>query len=270
MHPYLSCPYPFIIFFSFFSILFQVSYGDYDPNYTACSKKFDCGNITNISYPFWGKDRPEFCGHPGFQLNCQDDIVDMRIGSQIYHVLNITDGVHTLQIAPINDACPSPPRNISLPSDLFNYSSPINRNLVLAYGCQPYPDVMTAHPVYCPINKNIAGNYYSVASPTPDYSMCEFIVVEPILEKLVQNLTNMRSTVEDVLKQGFEVRYDGNASFCDRCENSGGQCGYNFTTIQPTCFCYNGEYPETCPTRPPSTIVIRKMTYSSNFQMKLS
>ncbi|KAL5726465.1 hypothetical protein ACHQM5_009507 [Ranunculus cassubicifolius] len=249
MHSY-SAPYLFIIFFSFFSIFFQVSYGADDPNYTACSKKFECGNITNVSYPFWGKDRPASCGRPGFELNCQDDVVDMRIGSEIYRVLNITDGLQTLLIAPINYACPSQPRNISMPSDLFNYSSPANQNLFLAYGCPALNAASNVRQIRCPISKIILGSYFAYDSPPLEYSSCEVVVVVPILKRLLRDLTSLQSTVEDVLKQGFEVKYYGNASFCNICQGSGGECGYNRTISQPTCFCYNGEYSESCSNRP--------------------
>ncbi|CAO2832266.1 unnamed protein product [Amaranthus hypochondriacus] len=38
--------------------------------YTACSTLYSCGKIKNISYPFWGGNRPEFYGVSELKLNC--------------------------------------------------------------------------------------------------------------------------------------------------------------------------------------------------------
>ncbi|KAJ6359130.1 hypothetical protein OIU76_000776 [Salix suchowensis] len=58
----------------FVLILLSTSYGDGDnKEYRACKKHFSCGVFSNLSYPFWGGDRPEFCGHKGFELKCEKD-----------------------------------------------------------------------------------------------------------------------------------------------------------------------------------------------------
>ncbi|RHN51348.1 hypothetical protein MtrunA17_Chr6g0467591 [Medicago truncatula] len=43
-------------------------------NYSSCKdikNSYNCGNISNISYPFWGQSRPLYCGARNpFYLNC--------------------------------------------------------------------------------------------------------------------------------------------------------------------------------------------------------
>ncbi|KAL5726481.1 hypothetical protein ACHQM5_009522 [Ranunculus cassubicifolius] len=266
-----SYPFIFSLFiFSFFTD-FPVSLGEDYVNYTICSQQFNCGGIINVSYPFWGDNRPRFCGHPAFELKCNDDLIEIDIDSKKYRVLDITDGPHTLQIAPLDlwgNDCSSPPENISLRSNQFNYSLPQNQNLTLAYGCSAVLDPGDAYQLYCPGNNIVGGSYFSV-TPTPVFSTCRGIAEVPILELYVQDLLSTSLTVEEVLKRGFLARYDGNASFCDRCENSGGQCGYNFTTIRPTCLCYDGEYPQICPIPRPAVVVTTPRNHTGNMPGRL-
>ncbi|KAL0395936.1 UNVERIFIED_CONTAM: LEAF RUST 10 DISEASE-RESISTANCE LOCUS RECEPTOR-LIKE PROTEIN KINASE-like 2.5 [Sesamum calycinum] len=54
-----------------------------------CSHSFQCGNITNITYPFWGGSQPQACGLSGFQLNdCDGDFPLLYISPLTYR--NIT------------------------------------------------------------------------------------------------------------------------------------------------------------------------------------
>ncbi|KAF9591598.1 hypothetical protein IFM89_004827 [Coptis chinensis] len=48
------------------------------------------------------------------------------------------------------------------------------------------------------------------------------------------------SIVEEVLRNGFEVEYEVNVTYCLECEKSGRQCGFNRTVLQNTCFCPYG------------------------------
>ena len=47
--------------------------------YLTCEAPFNCGNLVNLSYPFWGSNRPNYCGHPSFQLDCGSNVPQMNI-----------------------------------------------------------------------------------------------------------------------------------------------------------------------------------------------
>ena len=57
----------------FFSTILPPSYCIDDERFVDCSRPFDCGRIKNISYPFWGGNRPEYCGIQGVELRCCDN-----------------------------------------------------------------------------------------------------------------------------------------------------------------------------------------------------
>ncbi|GMQ11369.1 hypothetical protein CsSME_00054028 [Camellia sinensis var. sinensis] len=69
------------------------SHGTNDENYTACHEKtYDCGEkIKEIGYPFWGEDRPPFCGVQGFNLTCKgnQNTTIVVIEKQEFRVLHI-------------------------------------------------------------------------------------------------------------------------------------------------------------------------------------
>ncbi|KAJ6687783.1 LEAF RUST 10 DISEASE-RESISTANCE LOCUS RECEPTOR-LIKE PROTEIN KINASE-LIKE 1.2 [Salix koriyanagi] len=68
-------PHPILttVFFVLIILVSSSSGGDSDnKDYTDCNKPFNCGLMQQLSYPFWGGDRPEVCGHEGFQLKCAD------------------------------------------------------------------------------------------------------------------------------------------------------------------------------------------------------
>jgi hypothetical protein len=61
----------FIIFLV--SVEVPVSLCSYDW-YPSCNNRFNCGNITDVGYPFRGDGRPDGCGHPDLKLNCWKNI----------------------------------------------------------------------------------------------------------------------------------------------------------------------------------------------------
>ncbi|KAF5189626.1 LEAF RUST 10 DISEASE-RESISTANCE LOCUS RECEPTOR-LIKE PROTEIN KINASE-like 2.7, partial [Thalictrum thalictroides] len=216
---------------------------------------FDCGNIRKISYPFWKSGRVEYCGHPDFELKCQDDdSAEIQFESVTYRVLRIDKSNRKLQLATTvswNDNCPSTFDNISFPSNDWSYLDSLSVNVTLFYGCPFIPQLETIYKFVCSDN-NTAESYYWVDSnvlPTPpELSRCNVIVKVNALQGLIGSQLN----TEEILKIGFSVEYAVNAPFCNHCEVSGGVCGYDRNTSQPKCFCFDGPQDGRCPRLRPS------------------
>uniref|UniRef100_A0A2N9I0E4 non-specific serine/threonine protein kinase n=1 Tax=Fagus sylvatica TaxID=28930 RepID=A0A2N9I0E4_FAGSY len=86
-------------FFFFFTIL-PPSYCIDDELFVQCGRTYDCGDIKNISFPFWGDDRSQYCGLPGFQLECHDGKYPIiRFEELEFRVLHINTFLHTMSIA---------------------------------------------------------------------------------------------------------------------------------------------------------------------------
>ncbi|KAF5201556.1 Pr5-like receptor kinase, partial [Thalictrum thalictroides] len=250
-----------------------VSYCTDDPKYVSCATAFDCGKVKNITYPFWGNGRPEYCGHRDFELKCQEESVYIEIQSQNYTVSAIDEVKRTLSVFPAkNDytnICPSQFFNISIHFDLFHISTPSTQTLTLFYSC-PSIQQLFNNRFDCSINGNKSNNYFLVndnmgviSGAPPDISRCQFIVEVHVLQtNLVDkfssysgyeaNPTQTAVTLEELLAYGFEVGYVMDITVCNECENSGGRCGYELHSVQPTCYCYDGQYPKSCVAKHPS------------------
>ncbi|EEF37522.1 conserved hypothetical protein [Ricinus communis] len=62
-----------------FSPTYVYSVDDYEP-YSNCAL-FSCGNMSSISYSFWGNRQPDYCGLPGFSIDCEEGISILDIMS---------------------------------------------------------------------------------------------------------------------------------------------------------------------------------------------
>ncbi|XLT56059.1 hypothetical protein HN873_048663 [Arachis hypogaea] len=100
----------------FFLIMIQIPpyLSSNDDNYRGCANApYDCGEINNIGFPFWGGNRPKQCGHPLLQLNCDSDhgfTTYIIIKSMRYQVLEAYPENQTMKIARVDyfeGLCPS-------------------------------------------------------------------------------------------------------------------------------------------------------------------
>lgn len=112
--------------------------------YKDCGKLFQCGNISNIGYPFWGDARPSYCGHPSFRLtDCQNNSVPLiTISSFDYRVLSINNTAHTLQLVRDDywggSRCPQYLQNATIDAATFRYDNDTT-DLIMYYNCQNTP-----------------------------------------------------------------------------------------------------------------------------------
>ncbi|KAK7394171.1 hypothetical protein VNO78_14692 [Psophocarpus tetragonolobus] len=234
-----------------------------DVHYLKCSSTFHCANLQNLSYPFWGFSRPQYCGHPAFMLQCTGEVATVTIMSESYRVLEVNDSDHKLKLVRTdywNNTCPTSLRNITIGCTFFDYGSD-SLNLTLYYDC-PSPSFLqpdSFSPQFnCSVNgtqminyfvvKNMLENAQNSISLSERLGTCKSRVLLPILESEAQVLET-NSTVENLkaaLDNGFGVDWDANNSLCDECQSSGGYCGYNPSSTEFACHCRDGSFPSTC------------------------
>lgn len=134
--------------FFFTMVWFDVQLWLGDDNYEQfkyCRVNYNCGDLVDISYPFWGNERPEFCGRREFGLNCKDNKTMIRINNRQYIVVDISQSNNRMTIARselFGDYCPNSQIKVatSLDFSLFSYTSN-NQNLSLWYNCPPLVNV---------------------------------------------------------------------------------------------------------------------------------
>ncbi|WCJ25335.1 hypothetical protein M5689_007227 [Euphorbia peplus] len=234
------------------STKFPKSFATDDYRYSNCSQTFQCGSITDINYPFWGENRPDYCGRPGFHLSCKDNNTLIKFNSNTFRVLEINPENQALRVARedyFNDICPDHFHNTSIDFTSFNYA-PRLRNLTLIYGCNTvssgtYLELLRQPD--CFINStNI--NVYCVPMDVM-VNRCNSSVIIPVMETNAVIVENNDMKVIDAFKEGFELEWKIGNDQCKRCTDSGGICGFNTTTDQSTCFCHDQSTVFSCASR---------------------
>ncbi|KAK4280766.1 hypothetical protein QN277_012344 [Acacia crassicarpa] len=171
MGPPSVLPHQLVFFNTFFFFILWLAphFAIADEQFSAC-EPFNCGNITNLSYPFWSNSRPQFCGHPRFKLDCEGDNVTINMASKNFHVIDAHSNARTLTIARMDlwgTKCPREFQNITLDYPFFNYTSN-DVNSTILYDCDPSesmpnPVNLSSATIFnCPINSNPRQAYFSL------------------------------------------------------------------------------------------------------------
>ncbi|GKU97615.1 hypothetical protein SLEP1_g10742 [Rubroshorea leprosula] len=237
-----------------------------DEHYVNCGKTISCGNIDNIAYPFWSSDRPEYCGFPGFELNCSGTDPEITISLATYQVLQINEesGVLTVARADYEDTlCPNSLINTTRIPDLFEYSSD-TLNITLYCGCPTVSNQIKglSNQFDCDMNGNpscyyLARNFSGfegdpiVTEVTSSLGRCSNSVILAANKSEIGSLETTVSPSSDALmnalSKGFGLVWNANNNLCDRCTKSGGNCGYNTTYNKFSCYCTDKPYDTACP-----------------------
>jgi hypothetical protein len=231
----------FVIFMVFVEV--PVSLCSHD-SYSSCSSPFNCGHITDLSYPFWGDGRPDACGHPDLKLNCSENIATIEIMNVTYRVLDADHSTKILKIVRedylVGGFCSPDFVNTTLDSEFFDYGPGSYFNITLLYGCPTanIPPLFT-----CNID-GIANKGGCIIDGAHGPGLCAKSVVVPVLATHYQDIGNW-PIIEDAIKVGFDVKWKEGAD-CSACTGSKGVCGYDLSKNQPTCYCRNQSNGLTC------------------------
>ncbi|GFZ12227.1 hypothetical protein Acr_23g0006120 [Actinidia rufa] len=240
----------------------QTCHGQFEEQYYNCTSNYlyTCGQVAqNLTYPFWGGSRPQYCGHPAFELKCQDhDYPTFNIGNHEFRVLGINLSSYRISIARLDlweNYCTPDLSNITLsPSDLFRYNDMV-RGLFIFYNCTP--EMTRAFPNFtCNVDGRESDGFYTdllllgqevEGLDWPANAMsCSQMIAVPVMRVALNELLNKTLALQDALKWGFEVQYDAKTADCLRCEGSGGICGSDSTGIEFICHCRDGTRRGTC------------------------
>ncbi|XP_031743234.1 LEAF RUST 10 DISEASE-RESISTANCE LOCUS RECEPTOR-LIKE PROTEIN KINASE-like 2.4 isoform X2 [Cucumis sativus] len=249
--------------FLFFTILwfdFHLCFSnDANEEFKACSVYYSCGVLVNISYPFWGNERQQFCGRREFELNCKDNkTTTIQINSVEYNVVNINQTDHSMTIARsdlLDDYCPKIQiKTATLGHNLFKYSSN-DLNLSLWYDCPVLEGIRREMTFECGSSEGERRGRVNYALEKKDamnwrrnMSECRVKMEVTITkEVLTEGEKNRTMVVERGMKEGFEVEYgDLYTIACEGCKEQGGACGGN-TSKEFRCVCGNGNvHPYIC------------------------
>ena len=220
-----------LITLSFFLAILPPSYCTDDARFVECSRPYECGRIKNVSYPFWGGDRPEHCGRQGFELECYYyyEYPIIKFKELEFLVLNINESQNIMTIARLdlwNGFCPQTYLDTVLNYSIFDYASTV-QNITFFYHCPPL--VNTLIPVKnrfpCPWEGGNNSAYFvnelSAKIQIPDLEQCREKIRVPILRNAIDESVGVVPALQEVLNRGFG--HDPNP-FSKRSSSSAGLC----------------------------------------------
>ncbi|KMT13953.1 hypothetical protein BVRB_4g077880 isoform C [Beta vulgaris subsp. vulgaris] len=226
-----------------------------DTNYAACSIPYSCGNIT-VGYPFWGDNRPKFCGIPDLRLKCSSDVkvhtmIDLiNNGYGVpFRVLAINLSSNTIVVSrnKLFEHCHLKESNITFISTFKPAAS--YRNIILYYGCG---NGCGSKSLNCTNSDSTIGSAYYFDKPS-DMSRncsCSNNVTFPVYERGLDELRSTKNgSIYSILtKWPIQMMYKANFTACSECQKSGGRCG---STEDPysdqfMCYCSDGSKQSVC------------------------
>ncbi|XP_058009859.1 LEAF RUST 10 DISEASE-RESISTANCE LOCUS RECEPTOR-LIKE PROTEIN KINASE-like 1.2 isoform X2 [Hevea brasiliensis] len=258
--PALLLPHVHSIIILFFLLVFvPISHCEDDEYYKQCFTPFQCGSLSNLSYPFLSDERPEFCGFQGFRLRClEGPIPIITIKNQEFYVnfVNQSERVMTIARKDLSEnVCPPDVAeipNTTLKETLFSYV-PELENVNLFYNCSNEVKMIpTPYKISCAVNDEQRDAFYAtdelLRKWNQDPSDCNIRVEVPVPKVAVEQLSGGMEALRKVLREGFNVKYMFDTiTVCHGCENSGGICGSNSSTSGFTCLCTDQSNSYTCP-----------------------
>ncbi|ESW32389.1 hypothetical protein PHAVU_002G318300 [Phaseolus vulgaris] len=254
-HPTMTTPSSFlasILALAFFLATLPQSYSQQNNTYATCSQSFSCGTLTNISYPFWGGNRPQFCGRNGFKLTCMhDQNTSLQVGSQNFHVLHINQTASTMRMVRtdlVYDSCSSNFTNTSLSSSPFSFL-PTVQNVTVFYEC-PSQNSVGGNTFTCRNDTNKHAFYAVNETQLKQLQNCGVSVMVQVSQGVVWDSENGIDALKKALDQGFDVKFDAEwTSQCTACRDSGGACGTNEkNSDQFSCYCSDETHGSVCST----------------------
>ncbi|XP_008229302.1 PREDICTED: LEAF RUST 10 DISEASE-RESISTANCE LOCUS RECEPTOR-LIKE PROTEIN KINASE-like 2.1 [Prunus mume] len=203
----------------FISINIQFCLCGEDPQYANCRKAINCGGIEDIWYPFWGVNRASYCGKPGFEVQCLDNVPVINMVNTSFRILEMNPkNPRTVKVARQDYWSTIYPQstlvNTSINVSLSNYASGL-ANLTFYYGCNTSTPSINSQ--VCTINGSDVsvafhqtGDEHPVANDT-----CKTEVLVPVFKTAALALENNQTSVKDAVDEGFELglQIDNDQSF---------------------------------------------------------
>ncbi|KAL6213842.1 hypothetical protein ACLB2K_013281 [Fragaria x ananassa] len=120
----------------------------------------------------------------------------------------------------------------------------------------PLPPQLTSQ-FNCTINSTVNSiNYYvtedltnfGISNISSSFGTCNTTVIVPVSQSAASDLAlnTSEENLADALDSGFNLMWDASNTLCQQCQGSGGQCGYNTSSTEFTCYCKDGPNPSNC------------------------
>lgn len=157
-----------VYFILFILIKILIFFCKTDARFKNCGNEFVCGSIIHMKYPFWGVNRPNYCGKLGYKIDCDNGTIPViEVKSLNYRVLDVNYQLQTLMVARMDywgEICPARLINTTIDFTCFNYTTD-TRILTLGYDCPLSKSQSTFQEYSCTINGTKTNVTYAPSIP---------------------------------------------------------------------------------------------------------
>uniref|UniRef100_A0A0E0DUH4 Protein kinase domain-containing protein n=1 Tax=Oryza meridionalis TaxID=40149 RepID=A0A0E0DUH4_9ORYZ len=258
MHPLRALPL-LITLLLISSVPPSVQESDAFFRYTNCTPaSYQCGSLKfDVDYPFSanGVDRPDYCSYPGYRLVCSpDNKLMIHMNSIAFQVTGIDYGNKFLAVidqTQPQETCPDHYHNTTIDESKFMYTDR-DQFLTVYVNCSAK---FSSLPFIYDLVSCISGgsSYYRLHKNKDDslesdiLGSCSSTIVVPCNSTMAVSLAAGSSSLVDVIRGGFTVRWKVGLGWCSDCKASGGHCGFNGSfPDQYTCYCPYGQAIGSC------------------------
>ncbi|KAL8538018.1 hypothetical protein ACS0TY_000104 [Phlomoides rotata] len=213
---------PLLLIFLF--LFPQICCGMQNPSSHICSASA-CGDIRNISYPFRLKNDPQHCGHPRYELECENNVTTIVYPNSHKYRVKAIDYVNgTMRVADVlvnNNICSFPYFSLD---QLFPYGLNFRTSIIISLMRCPYPlknSSLFTHelPTHCHHPSNSSTHTYiklGHVNATDVGDNCTVYTTRTSWK--FKDLENVSfSEIHDSLLYGFQVDWMSFMSECIKC-----------------------------------------------------
>ncbi|XP_066306807.1 LEAF RUST 10 DISEASE-RESISTANCEUS RECEPTOR-LIKE PROTEIN KINASE-like 1.2 isoform X6 [Miscanthus floridulus] len=243
----------------------------------SCTKA-TCGG-QDIHYPFWLKSSTPDCGYHLIGLVCEgNSTLILHFKSHRYIVSSIDYKTHTVLVSDADIAdeyaagCPRLHVNLTIDT-VWLRLAPSDSNITFLYSCKrnitlsSFVELSGCQPQQQDGNRSYVLWDGGITGAEAYEFECEEVVVAPVLDVHKKTIVGApggrppgNGSFREVLHGGFELNYDTHNHQCDRCEGSGGWCGYQRDETHAggltfTCFCVSGPTSDRCGSKKKTAII---------------
>ncbi|KAG7597476.1 Protein kinase domain [Arabidopsis suecica] len=244
----------FLLFISFvvFSVADLPSCFSADQLYEKCLSHLRCGSGQQVfenytTYPFWGPDKPKFCGQSSFELSCDgNQSLTLAIGDLTLRVVSANLESQTISVADdslLDGGCPK----------IWNFTGKnqftldSNTEKIDLFICSSNPGKASLSNFTCERSQETSTTYHVFVSPDFGRNCTKFGDV-PMLRSVKDHLHIRGSnlTLEKALRKGFDLSYRLKDTSCRRCSDSRGICGSDSGSESFRCLCEDKPHISSC------------------------
>ncbi|XP_010470574.1 PREDICTED: LEAF RUST 10 DISEASE-RESISTANCE LOCUS RECEPTOR-LIKE PROTEIN KINASE-like 2.5 [Camelina sativa] len=244
----------FLLFISFvvFSVVNLPSCFSADQQYEECSLPLICGSGQQVfesstTYPFWGSDKPKFCGQSSFQLSCENNqTLSLDIGDLNLRVrsVNLEDQVITVvDESWLDGNCPQ----------IWNFTGEkeftvnLSTDKIDLFDC--HENITSLSNISCQTSSDSRITYHVFGPAYDQFHNCTKVGEIPMLRSAKNYLhqsNDSNRALKLALDQGFDLKYNIEDQVCQTCTTSNGICGSESGSENFQCLCEDKPHKSSC------------------------